>query len=60
MAIFAVGQGLTELPEIAAAAAAAAGWDEDRTAAEARAYATVVRRRYQIAAPAGSVARSAA
>jgi glycerol-3-phosphate dehydrogenase len=60
MAIFAVGQGLTELPQIAAAAAAAAGWDEERTAAEARAYAAVVRRSYQITAPAGSAARSAA
>jgi glycerol-3-phosphate dehydrogenase len=45
MAIFAVGQGLTELPQIAAVAAAAAGWDEDRTQAEVRAYAAVVRRR---------------
>jgi glycerol-3-phosphate dehydrogenase len=58
MAIFAVGQGLTELPLIAAAAAAAAGWDEERMQSEALAYAETVRRCYQIAAPAA--ARSAA
>jgi glycerol-3-phosphate dehydrogenase len=58
MAIFAVGQGLPELPLIARTAAAAAGWDEERTQAEAMAYADAVRRRYQIVAPAP--ARSAA
>jgi glycerol-3-phosphate dehydrogenase len=58
MAIFAVGQGLPELPLIARTAAAAAGWDEERTQAEARAYTDAVRRRYQIVAPAA--ARSAA
>jgi glycerol-3-phosphate dehydrogenase len=52
MAIFAVGQGLPELPLIACTAAAAAGWDEERTLAESMAYAASVRRRYQIAAPA--------
>jgi len=58
MAIFAVGQGLTELPLIAAAAAAAAGWDDERMQSEALAYAETVRRCYQIAgpAPAGSAA----
>jgi glycerol-3-phosphate dehydrogenase len=59
MAIFAVGQGLAELPEIARAAAAAAGWDEARMQAEAAAYADSVRRRYQIVAPAASAPRSA-
>jgi hypothetical protein len=58
MAIFAVGQGLPELPLIVRTAAAAAGWDEERTQAEARAYTDAVRRRYQIVAPAA--ARSAA
>jgi hypothetical protein len=51
MAIFAVGQGLPELAEIAETAAAAAGWDPERTRAEARDYAAAVRRRYQIIAP---------
>jgi glycerol-3-phosphate dehydrogenase len=52
MAIFAVGQGLPELPLIASTVAAAAGWDEERTRAEAMAYANAVRRRYQIVATA--------
>jgi len=50
MAIFAVGQGLAELPAIAAAAAREAGWDEERTHAESMAYVDSVRRRYQIVA----------
>jgi glycerol-3-phosphate dehydrogenase len=50
MAIFAVGQGLAELPAIAAAAARIAGWDEERTHAESMAYVDSVRRRYQIVA----------
>ena len=58
MAIFAVGQGLPELPLIARTAAEAAGWDEERAEAEAMAYADAVRRRYQIVAPAS--ARTAA
>jgi len=58
MAIFAVGQGLPELPLIARTAAAAAGWDEERAQSEARAYNDAVRRRYQIVASAA--ARSAA
>jgi glycerol-3-phosphate dehydrogenase len=58
MAIFAVGQGLAELPLIARTAAEAAGWDEERMQAEAMAYADAVRRRYQIVASAS--ARSAA
>ena len=62
MAIFAVGQGLPELPLIAKTAAEAAGWDEERAQAEAMAYADVVRRRYQIvaSAPVSTPARSAA
>jgi glycerol-3-phosphate dehydrogenase len=58
MAIYAVGQGLPQLTEIAQVAALAAGWDEERTRAEAREYAAAVRRRYQIAA--SSAARDAA
>jgi glycerol-3-phosphate dehydrogenase len=50
MAIFAVGQGLPELAEIAKTAAEVAGWDADRTSAEAHDYAAAVRRRYQISA----------
>lgn len=57
-AIFAVGQGLPELVAIAKTAAEAAGWDAERTRAEARDYAAAVRRRYQIVAP--SAERSAA
>jgi glycerol-3-phosphate dehydrogenase len=48
-AIFAIGQGLGELPAIARAAGRAAGWDEERVVAEARGYAAAVRARYQIA-----------
>jgi hypothetical protein len=58
MAIFAVGQGLPELAEIAKTAAEAAGWDAERTRAEARDYAAAVRRRYQIIA--SNAERSAA
>jgi glycerol-3-phosphate dehydrogenase len=58
MALFARGQGLPELARIAEVAAAAAGWDAERSRAEARAYAASVRSRYQILA-AGSQ-RSAA
>jgi len=50
MAYFAPGQGLPQLGEIAKLAAAAADWDEPRTAAEAEAYRETVRRRYQISA----------
>jgi glycerol-3-phosphate dehydrogenase len=60
MAIFAVGQGLPELPLITRTAAEAAGWDEERAQAEAMAYADAVRRRYQIVAPVSAPARSAA
>jgi glycerol-3-phosphate dehydrogenase len=66
MAIFAIGQGLAELSEIATAAARAAGWDEERTRAESMAYVDSVRRRYQIVAStaaarkAGAASRSAA
>jgi glycerol-3-phosphate dehydrogenase len=50
MAIFAVGQGLRELPEIAAVAAREAGWDAARSHDEMIAYANRVRRSYQIVA----------
>ena len=49
--IFAMGQGLRELDEIAQAAADAAGWDAERARAEADAYTDSVRRGYQIIAP---------
>lgn len=52
MALFAPGQGLAELDAIATLAAEAAGWDAGRAREEAAAYATAVRRRYQIVAPA--------
>ncbi len=60
LAIFAVGQGLPELDEIAAVAGEAVGWSDERVRAEAAAYARAVRRSYQIAAPRASAARSAA
>ena len=50
VAIFADGQGLADLPRIAATAAAAAGWDEARTRAESQAYVEAVRLGYQIVA----------
>ncbi len=50
LALFAEGQGLPQLARIAEVAAAAAGWDPERTRAEAAAYAAAVRRRYQIVA----------
>jgi glycerol-3-phosphate dehydrogenase len=50
MAIFAVGQGLSELAEIAKTAAEVAGWDAERTGEEAHDYTRAVRRRYQIIA----------
>ncbi|MDH3211741.1 MAG: glycerol-3-phosphate dehydrogenase/oxidase [Myxococcales bacterium] len=49
--LFATGQGLPDLAAIAEAAAARAGWDEERSRAETLAYAASVRRRYQIVAP---------
>ena len=55
MALFAAGQGLPELDQIARVAAEAAGWDAARTRQEAAAYAAAVRRRYQIVAPAMAV-----
>jgi glycerol-3-phosphate dehydrogenase len=51
MAIFAVGQGIPELSAIARLAAETAGWDEERTRAESRAYRSAVLRGYQIAPP---------
>lgn len=50
MALFARGQGLPELTRIAEIAGQAAGWDEERARAEARAYTTSVQNRYQILA----------
>ena len=64
MALFAPGQGLPEIAQIARVAAEAAGWDAARTRAESVAYAAAVRRRYQIiaaaAAPAAGAARASA
>jgi glycerol-3-phosphate dehydrogenase len=59
LALFAEGQGLPQLAQIAEVAAAAAGWDADRTRAEAAAYAAAVRRRYQIVAAARRTERAA-
>jgi glycerol-3-phosphate dehydrogenase len=59
LALFAEGQGLPQLARIAEVAAAAAGWDAERTRAEATAYATAVRRRYQIVAAARTTERAA-
>lgn len=58
LAIFAIGQGLGQLDAIARRAGRAAGWDEERIHAEARAYARAVRTRYQISP--GPGARAAA
>ena len=43
--------GLRELDEISRVAAAAAGWDPDRTRQEAADYLSAIRTRYQIAPP---------
>jgi len=59
LALFAEGQGLPQLARIAEVAAAEAGWDADRTRAEATAYAAAVRRRYQIVAAARRTERAA-
>ena len=59
MAIFAEGQGIPELPAIARLAAEAAGWDEERTRAESRAYRETVLRCYQIAPPRAARASAA-
>lgn len=48
LALFAEGQGLRQLGELAAIAGEAASWDAERTRAEASAYAASVRRQYQI------------
>jgi glycerol-3-phosphate dehydrogenase len=58
MALYAPGQGLPQLGRIAEVAARAAGWDAERTRAEARAYAGAVCQHYQISAT--PAARSAA
>jgi glycerol-3-phosphate dehydrogenase len=58
LAIFAVGQGIAELDEITAAAAEAAGWDEERVRAETTAYIEAVRRRYQIQLASNSASNS--
>ena len=59
LALFAEGQGLPQLARIAEVAAAAAGWDAERTRAEAAAYAAAVRRRYQIVAAPRQAERAA-
>jgi glycerol-3-phosphate dehydrogenase len=59
LALFAEGQGLPQLARIAEVAAAAAGWDAERTRGEATAYAAAVRRRYQIVAAAHTTERAA-
>jgi glycerol-3-phosphate dehydrogenase len=60
VAIFAIGQGLADLDEIACVAGAAAGWDEERIRAEKADYLAAVRARYQIAAPGAAHASRAA
>jgi len=57
LALFAVGQGIAELDEIAAVAAEAAGWDAEQRRKEADAYLEAVQRRYQIRLPASLPAR---
>lgn len=54
LALFAQGQGLPQLAELARVAGDAAGWDAERTRAEASAYAASVRRQYQIVSRAES------
>jgi glycerol-3-phosphate dehydrogenase len=54
VALRAVGQGLPELPRLAAVAAEEAGWDEARRSEEQARYAASVRRHYQIADPRAS------
>ncbi len=54
IALRAVGQGLPELPRLAAVVAEEAGWDEARRAEEQARYAASVRRHYQIADPRSS------
>jgi glycerol-3-phosphate dehydrogenase len=51
LALFAIGQGLRELDEIARVAAEATGWDAERAREEAASYVSAVRTRYQIAPP---------
>lgn len=62
LAIFAVGQGISELDRIAAVAGEAAGWDAERVRVEAEQYLAAVRRRYQIqpSRPDADQSRSAA
>jgi glycerol-3-phosphate dehydrogenase len=60
LAIFSVGQGIAELDEITAAAAEAAGWDEERVRAETTAYIEAVRCRYQIQLASNSLTKPAA
>jgi glycerol-3-phosphate dehydrogenase len=62
LALYAPGQGLPELSRIADVAARAAGWDAERSRAEARAYLASVQRRYQIQSTSahGETERSAA
>jgi glycerol-3-phosphate dehydrogenase len=48
LAIFAAGQGLTEVDALAAAAARVAGWSDVRMVEEVERYRTIVHRRYQV------------
>jgi hypothetical protein len=48
--VLAPGQGLGELEELAAVAAAAAGWDAARTASEMAAYRARIARAYSVQA----------
>jgi len=50
VAVFARGQGLPELAQLAQVAAEAAGWDDARARLEAERYRELVRRRYQVQA----------
>jgi glycerol-3-phosphate dehydrogenase len=54
IALRAAGQGLPELPHLAAVVGEEAGWDEARRTEEMAAYAASVRRHYQIANPRSS------
>jgi len=58
--LFAEGQGLRNLDQIARLAGEAAGWNAERSRAEAVAYADSVRRRYQIVPPRASRPSAAA
>ncbi len=60
LAVYAVGQGLPEIRRIAEVASEVRGWDAERTRDEIARYGEAVQRHYQIVAPGGSAARTAA